>query len=321
MNTQNPWMAFHMGVANMGFVWKDPIINQYLGFTSGTVSALDRETYIDQNVKYELCLQEILAEETLENEKDMSTLKMTAKKCAKQAYGTYFNGKSYTTREEVLLLLNVYFDTKVYLTGIFTETSFVALKNKNQKWYTPFIEKVKSDNQEWKVAKEISDEEAFAFFNMYKKSDKKKSKTEIQLKNKYENIFSAFARATPSLKGVQNTAVKKEAPVVNTPKKEEVKKEEIAEIINQTQKKEENKTTTQTQKTEKKQASTDKQLSNLLSIYKEINSTYPRALDELVGIPFFNNKTGQYEVITQEDVNKFKTQFNTVIKNNSLTLN
>ncbi len=306
--TQNHWVALHMGIANMGYTWKEPI-NQYLiGFESDTISTSDRATYISQNVKYELCLQEMLAEETFESEKDMSALKMTAKKCAKQAYGTYFNGKLYTTREEVLLLLNTYFDTKIHLTGIFNRTNFIALANKNQKWYTPFIEKVKSDDQEWKVAKEVSDEETFVFFNMYKNSDKKKSKTEIQLKNKYNNILATFINTPIKIE----TKTEKSEKITNTTKKQKNPK-----IINQV-KKEEKKTTI---KTQKKQAASDKQLGNIISIYKEINSTYPRTLDELVGIPFFNKKTQQYEVITQEDVDKFKSQFDTVIKNNSLTLN
>lgn len=117
-----------------------------------------------------------LIEETAEAE-----LKNIAKYCATEFYGSYFEGKSYTTREEVLMLLFTMFDEDVALPGYFDGTSFVfdgeetdvPFENVSSRaWYAPYVSRayaylMTEDESTWKIAAEITDEDISMMLDMY----------------------------------------------------------------------------------------------------------------------------------------------------------
>lgn len=114
---------------------------------------------------------------------DIWELKAIAKSCAQQFYGTYFDGKSYTTREEYLMMLLTVFgedvsfewdftdDGRYVSTGTGVESGFanVALTA----WYSPYLAYadeigiLSTDEVKWSVAKMISDREAIDMLSLY----------------------------------------------------------------------------------------------------------------------------------------------------------
>lgn len=84
-----------------------------------------------------------LIEETIEDE-----LRDIAKYCAVEYLGSYFDGKKYTTREEMLMFLFTMFDEEIYLPGYFQNEQFVfdgdetevPFENiSSQAWFAPYL--------------------------------------------------------------------------------------------------------------------------------------------------------------------------------------
>ena len=134
-------------------------------------------------MKYEAYLSFGLGD-TIED-KDIKELKSIAKSCAKEYYGSYFDGKSYTTREEFLMLLFTLFDEKdVAIQGSFTENG-KYVKNPNEEsetgysnvdpksWYASYLRLasylgiVDIEDETWKIAKALSDQEAIEMLSLY----------------------------------------------------------------------------------------------------------------------------------------------------------
>ena len=114
---------------------------------------------------------------------DIKELKAIAKACAKEYYGSYFKGKTYTTREEFLMMLFTMFEEPVTSEGTFdTNGSFIPNGNgidshfsnvSPKSWYAPYL--ALADNlallpiqeMSWQTAKEISDTEAIEILSAY----------------------------------------------------------------------------------------------------------------------------------------------------------
>lgn len=117
----NMWKLIHQSVADKGFEWAAPTSHYLDGnmpkntnFVSVQNAMLQeylqeliKEGSTAQDRKYDSCIFDALSQKTLSTK----ILRSTAKSCAKSAYGTYFTGKEYTTREEVLMLLSRYYNT------------------------------------------------------------------------------------------------------------------------------------------------------------------------------------------------------------------
>lgn len=117
-----------------------------------------------------------IMEETIEDE-----LRGIAKYCATEYLGSYFNGKDYTTREEMLMLLFTMFDEELYLPGYFEDREFVfdgdetetAYNNiSSRAWFAPYISlaydlMMVEDEETWAVAREVTDEDIEMMLTMY----------------------------------------------------------------------------------------------------------------------------------------------------------
>ncbi len=144
---------------------------------------VEEPTNYNECVKHEAYLSFGLGD-SVEN-KDIKELKAIAKSCAKEYYGSYFNGKSYTTREEFLMLLFTLFNEQdVGIPWTFTEDgkyiknpdheSETGYKNVDPKsWYASYLKLasylgiVENENGVWQIAKAISDQEAIEILSLY----------------------------------------------------------------------------------------------------------------------------------------------------------
>lgn len=126
-NTMNSWELIHRTPMLAGFVWTGTIA-QYItpAMLDGTsLSNVSLDTYlggtnpfakylIGKSTSYESCLRnESFISYGLGQRiepTDIKELKVIAKICAQEFHGKYFNGKSYTTREEFLMMLFTMFE-------------------------------------------------------------------------------------------------------------------------------------------------------------------------------------------------------------------
>ncbi len=129
-NVYTPWELIHRSAMLSGFQWGDEIA-QYITprMYIGTPFA-DSQQYIGQSnplgaflvkdaTTYRECLQNESylsygLGERLEKT-DILELKAIAKTCAQQFYGTYFDAKTYTTREEYIMMLMTMFGENISL--------------------------------------------------------------------------------------------------------------------------------------------------------------------------------------------------------------
>ena len=197
-NIYTPWELIHRSAMLSGFQWSGEIANfitpnmyigtpfadsrQYIGQTNPLASFLveDATTYREclQNESY---LSYGLGERI--EKTDILELKVIAKTCAQQFYGTYFDGKTYTTREEYLMMLMTMFGEDVSVDGEFTEDGqFVAagpgvesgFENvQANAWYSPYLAYadeigiLSTDEVKWQVARAITDQEAIDMLALY----------------------------------------------------------------------------------------------------------------------------------------------------------
>jgi hypothetical protein len=114
---------------------------------------------------------------------DILELKAIAKICAQQFYGTYFDAKTYTTREEYIMMLMTMFGEDISLSGEFTEdgrylssgpgveSGFANIRA--TAWYSPYIAYadeigiLTTDEMTWNVARAITDAEAIEMLSLY----------------------------------------------------------------------------------------------------------------------------------------------------------
>ncbi len=197
-NIFTPWELIHRSAMLSGFQWSGEIANfitpnmyigtpfadsrQYIG-QSNPLSAFlveDATTY-SECLKNESYLSYGLGERL--EKTDILELKVIAKTCAQQFYGTYFDSKPYTTREEYLMMLMTMFGEGVSVGGEFTydgkfvssgpgvESGFANVPA--NVWYSPYlafadeIGILSTDEAKWQVARAITDVEAIDMLTLY----------------------------------------------------------------------------------------------------------------------------------------------------------
>lgn len=115
-------------------------------------------------------------EKTIEDE-----LRNMAKYCATEYLGTYFEGKDYTTREEMLMFLFTMFDEDMHLSGYFQDGVFVFSGDETQTtysnvssraWYAPYLSLaydliMVEDENTWTVARAVTDDDIAMMLDMY----------------------------------------------------------------------------------------------------------------------------------------------------------
>lgn len=118
----------------------------------------------------------VIIEDSIEDE-----LRSIAKYCALEFYGNYFNGKKYTTREEMLMMLFTMFDEDVFLPGYFHNNQFISdnqfldipYSNISYKsWFAPFVTLaydlvMVEDETTWEVAREVTNKDIEMMITMY----------------------------------------------------------------------------------------------------------------------------------------------------------
>jgi len=120
-----------------------------------------------------------MIEDTAEDE-----LRSIAKYCATEFYGEYFEGKNYTTREEMLMLLFTIFDEDVGIPGYFQDGRFVFEGDEldvpyenisGQAWYVQYITlaydlMMTEDEEVWKMGIEVSNADILNMLSRYLES-------------------------------------------------------------------------------------------------------------------------------------------------------
>jgi hypothetical protein len=186
-----PWELIHRTAMLQGFTWSGTTANfvtpaMYVGTPIQTnMSELGYDVALGAT-NYSECVRmetdasfgvdgEIM-EETVEDE-----LRGIAKYCATEYLGSYFSGKNYTTREEMLMFLFTMFDEGVYLPGYFEDTEFVfdgeetetAYSNvSSEAWFAPYLWlaydlMMVEDEGTWKIAREVTDKDIETMLEMY----------------------------------------------------------------------------------------------------------------------------------------------------------
>lgn len=195
-----PWELLHRTPMLAGFMWTWPIASyitpamyigtpfekggNYIGWNNPFASFLTAEaTNYDECVKHEAYLSFWLGD--LIEDTDIKELKSIAKACAKEYYWAYFGGKSYTTREEFLMMLFTLFEEEdvgiqweftidgKYIAGINdgSETGYINVDPKS--WYASYLKlawylgMVNTDSVTWEVGKSITDTEAVEMLSSY----------------------------------------------------------------------------------------------------------------------------------------------------------
>lgn len=190
-NVFTSWEIMHRTPLLAGFMWVGEVANfitpaMYIGtpfadsrsyMWAGNPSSSDIS---DDPTTYTECIQHQsylsfgLGERIKDS--DIEELKIIAKSCAQEFYGSYFEGKEYTTREEFLMMMFAMFEEPVSLQWEFTEEGkFVPNSDATSDiWYTPFVSLAQdlalfpSENTEaWKSAQEITNTEIIQAVSLY----------------------------------------------------------------------------------------------------------------------------------------------------------
>ena len=213
-NIYTPWELIHRSAMLSGFQWTGDIAqfitprmyigtpfadgNQYTerGTCSTSLSDSGVSSCVPPPVTTFLVKDATTYSECLKNESyisyglgeriektDILELKAIATTCAQQFYGTYFDAKIYTTREEYIMMLLTMFGEDVSLEWEFTkdgkfvssgpgvESGFSNLKS--TVWYSPYLAYadeigiLTTDETSWTVAKAITDQEAIEMLSLY----------------------------------------------------------------------------------------------------------------------------------------------------------
>jgi hypothetical protein len=197
-STLTTWEIMHRTAMLAGFTWTGEVSNyltpamydgtsfgsdtSYLGQSSPWATYLmgDPTTYAEC-LSSEIYLSYGLGERI--EATDIRELRSIAKACAKKFYGKYFDGKSYTTREEYLMMLLTMFGENISLPGVFsedgkylpgassTDTGFGNIDKKS--WFAPYLSFARENGvispelTEWQVARPIMDREAVEMLANY----------------------------------------------------------------------------------------------------------------------------------------------------------
>lgn len=197
-NTLTSWELLHRTAMLAGYTWTG-IVAQYLtpAMYDGTPLGSDT-SYLGQSSPWATYLMGDPTNytECLSNEvylsyglgerieaTDIREFRSIAKACAKNFYGTYFDGKPYTTREEYLMMLLTMFGEKISLPGVFSEdgrylpgasSTDTGFSNVDKKaWFAPYLAfarengVISSELTEWQVARPITDHEAVEMLANY----------------------------------------------------------------------------------------------------------------------------------------------------------
>lgn len=194
-----PWEMIHRTPMLAGFMWTGPIANyitpnMYIGTPFGNGAGYIGSTnplaeyLIGESTNYEECLRNesfisFGLGQRIENS-DVKELKAIAKICAKEFYGSYFEGKSYTTREEFLMMLFTMFEeSQVGFQWHFENGNYIKSQNDgsitgysnvdSQSWYASYLKlaryltMVDPDERTWQAGKSITDTEAVEMLALY----------------------------------------------------------------------------------------------------------------------------------------------------------
>jgi hypothetical protein len=185
------WELIHRTPMLQGLTWTGEIANfitpaMYMG-TPLQTSANSMGYDIDMGAtNYSECIRSetdasfgvdgALIEMTTEDE-----LRNMAKYCATEFLGSYFSGKDYTTREEMLMFLFTMFDEGIELPGYFDDEIFVfdgeetgtTYSNVSSRaWFAPYLAAGRDidmipDYPEWAVAAKVTDNEIRMMIEWY----------------------------------------------------------------------------------------------------------------------------------------------------------
>ena len=197
--TYTAWEMIHRTPMLAGFMWTGPIANyitpnMYIGTPFGNGAGYLGSTnpfaqfLIGESTNYEECLRNesfisFGLGQRIEST-DIKELKAIAKICAKEFYGSYFEGKSYTTREEFLMMLFTMFEEEqVGFQGHFENGNYVKSRNDgsitgysnvdSHSWYASYLKlaryltMVDPDETTWQTGKSITDTEAVEMLALY----------------------------------------------------------------------------------------------------------------------------------------------------------
>ena len=197
-NIFTSWELIHRSAMLSGFQWSGEIAqfitpHMYVGtpFADNTSYASQSSPLGQFLVKDATTYSECLQNESYLSyglgerieKTDILELKAIAKTCAQQFYGTYFDGKPYTTREEYIMMLMTMFGENVSVDGKFTEDGkYISTGDgvesgfdnvRATAWYSPYlafadeIGILSTDEMNWSVAKAITDTEAIEMLSLY----------------------------------------------------------------------------------------------------------------------------------------------------------
>lgn len=185
------WELMHRTPMLAGFMWIGDIANfitpamfvgtpfadsrnyMWAGNPSASDISNDPTTY-NECIQHQAYLSFGLGERVKDT--DIEELKIIAKSCAQEFYGPYFEWKSYTTREEFLMMMFAMFEEPVNLEWEFTQDGkFVPNSDATaDTWYTPFVTLAQdlalfpSENWDtWKVAQEVTNTEIIEAVSLY----------------------------------------------------------------------------------------------------------------------------------------------------------
>jgi hypothetical protein len=198
VNTLTSWELMHRTAMLAGYTWTG-VVSNYITpvMYEGTVFGSDT-SYLGQSSPFAAYLmgEPTTYAECLSSEAylsyglgerieatDIRELRSIAKACAKKFYGKYFDGKSYTTREEYLMMLLTMFGEKVSVPGVFSESgkyqagassTDTGFSNVDKKaWFAPYLlfardnGVISGEYDEWAVARPITDREAIEMLGNY----------------------------------------------------------------------------------------------------------------------------------------------------------
>jgi hypothetical protein len=112
-------------------------------------------------------------------------LRSIAKYCATEYLGSYFEGKDYTTREEMLMFVFTMFEEDIRMPGYFEDDVFVWDGEKtittysnvsSRAWFAPYLAAARDldmipNYETWTVAAKVSDSELADMFEAYMAGD------------------------------------------------------------------------------------------------------------------------------------------------------
>ena len=181
----------HRSAMIQGFVWTGSIANyispaMYIGTPIQTNStSLGYSEEMGPTNYYECIRMETevsfgidgeLIEDTVEDE-----LRNIAKYCAIEYLGSYFEGKEYTTREEMLMMFFTLFGENLGMPGHFEGNKFIPNGGEvetpysnisSHAWYGEYISLAYDyfmieDEDTWEIAKEVTDKDIELMLSMY----------------------------------------------------------------------------------------------------------------------------------------------------------